>query len=53
MIENKGRKQKSKTRIFVIFLNVFGKQLKEKKSTPANVMLQNKTKFIKTIKHNT
>lgn len=47
MIENKGRKLKFITRIYSKFLDFFWQTAERKKLTLNNVMLQNKTKFIK------
>lgn len=47
MIENKGRKLKFKTRIYLKNFDFFWQTAERKKLTLNNVMLQNKTKFIK------
>ena len=47
MIENKGRKLKFKTRIYLKFLDFFGQTAERKKLTLNNVMLQNNFFFIK------
>jgi hypothetical protein len=47
MIENKGRKLKLKTRIYLKIFDFFWQTAERKKLTLNNAMLQNKTKFIK------
>jgi hypothetical protein len=47
MIENKGRKLKFKTRIYLKNFDFFWQTAERKKLTLNNAMLQNKTKFIK------